>query len=106
MNQLSRKYNKRIEIWKVVEVSDGFGGYLTDEVLDKEVWANVVTNTGRRATEAGITEPLNTVRFELRYREEINIEDYFFKYKNEKYVLQSADNLNMMNEELICFGSK
>lgn len=106
MNRLSRKYNKRIEIWKVIEVPDGFGGNLTEEVLNKEVWANVLTNVGKRATDAGITEPLNTVRFELRYRDGINLKDTFFVYKGVKYVLQSVDNLNEMNEELICYGTK
>lgn len=107
MNQLSRKYNKRVEIWRPTLVPDGFGGHVPGApALDKTVWMAVLTNVGKRATDAGITEPLDTVRFELRYREGIDIEDTFFVYKGVKYVLQSVNNLNEMNEELICYGTK
>lgn len=106
MNQKSRKYNKRVEIWKVTQVSDGFGGQTTQKALDKEVWMHISSNISGRAIEQGITDALTTLKFEQRYRTGIDIQDTFFKYKGQEYVLQSVDNVNEMNTELVCYASK
>lgn len=105
MSQLSRKYNKLVEIWKVSEVPDGFGGTTTEEAPDKTVWMEVTSNISRRAIEQGVTDGLNTLKFTMRYREGISLEDTFFNYRGKKYVLQSVDNVDQMNQELICYGT-
>tara|TARA_B100001146_G_scaffold187986_1_gene171995 strand:- start:448 stop:771 length:324 start_codon:yes stop_codon:yes gene_type:complete len=105
MPKLSRKYNKRVEIWKTIQVPDGFGGYTNTTELQKTVWMNVITNAARRATEAGLTEPMNTVIFELRYRLGIDLEDTFFRYKDKEYVLQGVQNKNEMNVELVAYAT-
>ena len=67
---------------------------------------NLKTNIGSKATDLGITDIQNTVLFELRYREGINVEDTFFKYKGVKYVLQAPSNVNEMNNEIIVYGTR
>lgn len=107
MSQLSRKYNKRVEIWKTTDVPDGFGGIKPGEaVKDKTVWMDISSAISSRAIDQGITDGLNTLRFTQRYREGIDLTDTFFKYQGEKYVLQSVENVNQMNRELLCYGSK
>lgn len=96
---LSRKYDKKIDIFQLSTVDDGFGGFTTTETLLKSVWANIYTKNVQRITDLGVKDfYLNTV-FTIRNRA-IDSKLNFVKYKNVKYVINSIENENLTAVDL------
>lgn len=95
---ISRKYDKRIEIWQYTKIDDGFGGDIPgpDELVRKS-WCQIKTagNNARAASflnELGITDPSSAIIVRLRQRNDTdyNAINQYLKYRGEKYIIQNA----------------
>lgn len=99
---ISRAYNTKIEIFSLSDVSDGFGGKVSNEgTLLKKVWAKISTkNAGRRFTDFGLNEFKNPVIFSIRGTNIDLNEKCFIKYKDKKYLIKGIENVNLDSLEL------
>ena len=95
---ISRKYDKRIEIWQYTKIDDGFGGDIPgpDELVRKS-WCQIksVSNNSRysqRMVELGVTDPSLAIIVRLRQRNDTdyNAINQYLKYRDEKYIIQNA----------------
>jgi head-tail adaptor len=103
----ARKYTKKIEIWQIADVADGYGGNTISETLITSSWANVKTLNNLRDTqrvgELGISDPNSTIIVSLRYRNDIeyNAVNQFLKYGGDKYIIKNAPtNKNLEGTEV------
>lgn len=109
---ISRKYNKRIQIWQTSKIPDGFGGYNIAEQLISSSWANVTTvsNNSRyseRVVDLGITDPTSALIFRTRLRNDLpyNSINQFVRYAGNNYVIQTRPvNINHNNTEVEFVG--
>lgn len=106
---ISRKLNKRIEIWKLTQVSDGFGGYTVSEALINRSWAHIKTfQAGRfqgNLSDFGIVAGQNAVQFTVRRRNDLTYDlgTMFIKYRNVKYTISTAPTDIDFNDNTITF---
>lgn len=103
-----RSLNKRIELWSITSVSDGFGGYTTSTALLSNSWANVKTfQPGRQnnISEFGLTDPQNTLIFTLRKRNDLvyNVENMYVIYRGVKYTISTSPTNVDFNDSTIVF---
>ena len=103
---LARKYTTKIEIWQPTEVSDGFGGYITEDVLQKKVWAGTRTNgAGFKFQQFGLNDFKNPVIFSIRAKNNINFsEKTFIVYKDHRYEVKGFDNVDLEGIEMIIYA--
>ena len=100
----SRAFNKRIEIWDSIVVSDGFSGNTVNDYLVTSTWAKITTfNPGSRnnlTTDFGILNTQNAIVIVLRKRNDItfNTATQFVKYRGNKYTI-STDPTNVNFED-------
>ena len=90
----SRQLNKRIDIYQIERVSDGFGGYVNTESLLSKSWAKMSSITAGKAKnllDFGIDDPQKSVEVTVRRRNDLNYQSgvHFFKYAGDKYVIIS-----------------
>ncbi len=90
----ARGFNKRIEIYTITAVPDGFGGNTVSEALTSSSWAKIETvkpNRGDLRTDIGILEASNSIVITLRKRLDLvyNMTTMFIKYRGEKYIIDS-----------------
>lgn len=90
----SRAFQKRIQIWQSVSVSDGYGGNTTTDVQITDSWANVTTlNNSKGKTylsnDLGVQERSNTIVIKLRKRNDITYNDVnqYIVYRGYKYII-------------------
>lgn len=97
---ISRKYDKKVEIWNVTEVSDGFGGFVVDEIFIKKKWTFITTQNSNRTTDNGTIENYQSIVFYFRgggfQLEKTN----FIIYKGSKYVIDTIENVNLTDVDL------
>ena len=88
----ARKYNKRIQIYEITTVPDGYGGSTNGEVLLGESWCSIASSNSQRLVDLGIIDPSNTIVVRLRWRNDLryNAIDQFLKYNGVKYIIQNA----------------
>lgn len=105
---IAKRYNKRVEVWQVDDVPDGYGGNTVSETFLFKVWCNIksVSNNSKyvsRATDLGITDPVNAIIINLRHRKDFsyNAINLFIKYRGVKYIIQTApNNINFDDGEI------
>ena len=90
----SRQYTKRVEIYELTRVADGFGGFTVTDAKIGESWAKLETFQAGKAqnlTEYGIIDPQKAVLFTLRLRNDItyNADTQYIKYRNKKYIIST-----------------
>lgn len=93
----SRRFNKRIEIWQISSVSDGFSGNdAANDILITSSWAHIKTmgvnsKYANRNTSLGTTSTTNGIVIQLRKRNDItyNSINQYIKYNSVKYVIQN-----------------
>jgi len=79
-------FNKRINIYSVQPVSDGFGGYSTGATLVDTLWAKVeALGAGSNYTETGLEDANRSARFTVRKGNVILSSDYFVEYRDVMY---------------------
>jgi head-tail adaptor len=88
----SRRFKKRIEIFELTDVSDGFGGNTVSEAKIGESWANIRTLGNRTdLTDFGINNTDLAVEIETRKRSDLtyNSINQLIKYKGDTYSIVS-----------------
>ena len=93
----NRRYARRIEVWTVTEVSDGYGGYTHSKTKVKDIWAEIDTakagyqrKTGYKFTQYGLNDFKNPVIFRIRgVQNDIDwSEDTSIIYKGREYIVK------------------
>ena len=94
----SRAFNKRVEIWGLTAVSDGFGGNTLTETLLATSWAKIETTNPNRSDlggiaggDGGILDATSSIIITMRKRDDLTIDmqTQFIKYAGVKYVINS-----------------
>ena len=87
----ARKFRKRIEIYQLTNVPDGFGGNTISESLLGESWCDITTVSGVDVTEFGINNTQLVVEITTRKRSDLNYNtiNQLIKYKGENYTIIS-----------------
>ena len=102
---LARQYNKRISVYQVESLPDGFGGYTVQKTVLADSWAKLVTSSSslqQRATALGITDLYEPLILKLRYRNDLpyNGRNLYLSYQGEDYVIKSITDLNEFHREI------
>jgi len=97
----ARRYTDIIEIWESVEVPDGFGGFVLNEVKQFEKWAGIVTKgSGYKFQQYGLNDFKNPVIFRIRKGDSIITEDMFVIFNGGKFIIKGIENVNLDNIEI------
>lgn len=85
----SRELTRKIEIYKVDEAPDGFGGYTIDDVLIGKFWANVKQISSFKDNTIGGAYIKDTYSFKIRNNSTINLEkdNLSIIYRGKKFVV-------------------
>lgn len=105
---IARKYNKAISIWQSSEVSDGYSGYLIEDVLVYSFWANVETKRASILQENGQRDNIVQTVFTIRNRYDVDIlvKDNFIKYNGLVYNIDSVLNVDLNNIDIQIYASQ
>ena len=114
MLKRARKYNKKIDLYAVSEVSDGFGGYKTTDVKVASLWCYMTTMSANSrfnfgGDSFGTIDLANSVRLIFRYNPNLtfNYKNMYFMYRGFKYTIQNnAININYSNKEVEVYATK
>ena len=104
----SRDLTKQIELFELVSVSDGYGGYnVTESSLGKS-WAKIESLQPGRSNNLdnfGITDLNNSIFVTVRKRNDLvySMETMFFKYRGSKYTISTAPTNVDFNDRWIKF---
>ena len=97
----ARRYTDIIEIWKSVEMPDGFGGFVLNEEKQFEKWAGIVTKgSGYKFQQYGLNDFKNPVIFRIRKGDSIINEDMFVIFNGGKFIIKGIENVNLDNIEI------
>lgn len=86
---IARQYSRKVNIYKVTTVSDGFGGYTVIDVLIGSFWAEVKQNSSFKDNSLGKADIKNTYSFKIRANSVLNpdIDNLKIEYRNSFYVV-------------------
>jgi len=86
---LSRKYNRKVEVYNTVPVADGFGGNISTDNSLGMFWAEVKMLSSFKDHAVGVSDIKKTYSFKLRATNEITplANDLSIIYKSQKYVV-------------------
>lgn len=100
---LGREYLNRVEIWEEQSVSDGYGGFVTEDVYIRKVWAKITTKSaGYKFQQFGLNDFKNPVIFSVRAKINLELtEKHFIKYKSKKYFVKGIENVNLEAIEIV-----
>jgi len=105
----SRRFRKRIQVWQIREVADGFGGYKTSEYQIGISWAEIKNFTpgGRNSQNLDIAELYtgNAIQIETRLRIDLpyNSINQFIVYKGERYKIATDPTNVDVNNSIVTF---
>ena len=108
--KFSRAFNKKIELWGVTSVPDGYGGFTTTSQLVTSSWANIKSiQPGKQnnASQFGLITPENSVLFTVKKRNDLvyNVETMFIKYRGVKYTISTEPtNINFTDSTITFIG--
>lgn len=102
---IAREYTKRIDIYQVEEVPDGYGGNTVTSELLASSWAKLIdsnTSVQQRATVLGITDLYEPLIFRLRFRNDLpyNGRNLSLSYNGQTYVIKSISDVNENHREI------
>lgn len=102
---LGREYLNRVEIYEEQSVSDGFGGFTTEDVFIRKVWSKITTKgAGYKFQQFGLNDFKNPVLFSVRAKINLELtEKHFIKYKSKKYFVKGIENVNLDAIEINIF---
>ena len=102
----ARRFRKRIEIWQIKDVADGFGGFTVSEELITTTWADLKTIDARKnTTDFGINNSQLAVMCTVRKRNDFyyNTINQFIKYAGDKYTILSFPEDKNFDHSFITF---
>ena len=101
-----RDFNKRIDIYSVTPVSDGFGGFTTQSILVDTRWAKVEPlGAGSAVQEYGLEDASRSARLTLRKTDLTLSPDYFIIYRNKTFkIISGPVEIDFSNRfiEIVC----
>ncbi|HHY72699.1 MAG TPA: phage head closure protein [Bacillus bacterium] len=98
-NLSSGEFRHRIIFQKLDETENTMGDVVSEWVEYKKAWAKIVTVKGREFFAAAAVQNENTVRFIIRYAEEIHT-DMRIIYNNRTFEIISVLNDDELNKTL------
>ena len=107
----SRDLNKRIEIRGEQSVSDGYGGYVVQDVLLSNSWAQIKSLSAGKTwnlADLGLIQTNSNVFITVRKRNDLvyNAGTMYFVYRGLKYTIGSQpDNINFDDRFVTFIGS-
>lgn len=86
---LARQYNRKISIYKTVNVPDGYGGNTVNDVLIGSYWAEVKQNSAFKDNSIGKSDIKNNYSFKIRasLKLDMDINNLSIVYNGVKYVV-------------------
>lgn len=86
---ISRQYTRKIAIYKITDVSDGYGGNTVTDVLIGSYWAEVKQNSAFRDNSIGKSDIKNNYSFKIRANDNLtpDIDNLSIVYRGNKYVV-------------------
>ena len=85
----ARALNKRVQIYNVIKISDGFSGSTTYDQLISNSWANIETakTSASKLNEVGLDDMSLKLIITVRFRNDLpyNGVNQFIMYRGEKY---------------------
>lgn len=101
----ARVFNKRIEVWQALKVSDTFGGNTINETLVTTTWAKLTTQTGEEVSGLGLDYTKGTITAVVRKRNDItyNSTTLFIKYRDKKYNIVSFPTNDNFTDAYVTF---
>lgn len=103
----ARAYDKRIGVYGVQPVPDGYGGNTSSApVLISNSWAKMEEGAGNKSVAFGVTDFNDPVLFKVRKRNDLpyNGRNLFLMYKDDKYIIKGIKE-NGQEVELFCIKS-
>ena len=102
---IAREYNKRISVYQVESIPDGYGGYTVQKTVLADSWAKLVNSSSslqQRATTLGITDLYEPLIFKLRFRNDLpyNGRNLYLQYQGSEYVIKSITDNNEFHREV------
>jgi hypothetical protein len=104
-------FNKRVEIWTLVDGPDGFGGTILTPSLLSNSWANLKTSqVGSKGSDNldsfGIVDQNNLVIFTVRKRNDLdyNVSNMYIMYRGLKYTISTAPTNINFGDNFISFA--
>lgn len=104
----SRDLTKRIELFAITSVSDGFGGFTVSSASLGKSWAKIESIQPGRSNnldEFGITDLNKSIFVTVRKRNDLvySMETMFFTYRGSKYTISTAPTNVDFNDRWIKF---
>ena len=101
---ISRKYDKRIELFTLNAVNDGFGGFTVVPTSIGKKWAHIETKVSVRNTDNGNIENYQTIMISFRGRGlDLDVKKNYIMYKLTKYVINKVDDVDLTGIDLTSF---
>lgn len=101
---ISRKYDKRIELFNALPVNDVFGGFTILPTSIGKKWAHIETKVSVRSVDNGAIENYQTIAISFRGRAlNLNVKTDFIMYKSKKYVINKVDDVDLTGIDLTAF---
>ena len=102
--------NKRIEIYEMTKISDGYGGYLTSTSKVTSTWAKIEpVEPGQYTSDSGSIEAFKSVKFTIRKRNDLTLKvgKHFILYRGLAYSITNPPyELGFKNKFIVLFGAE
>ena len=88
---LSRQYSRKIILKEATAVSDGFGGFVTTDVVLANVWAEVKQNSAFKDGNQGTNDLKNSYTFKIRNNTTFDgkLDNISIEYKGQQFGVSS-----------------
>jgi SPP1 family predicted phage head-tail adaptor len=101
MTKLSRTFNRKIQLWETVKVSDGFGGSTIQQNYVSDIWANVREVVNINFDVIGSSQNRIEKRITVR-KSDLNTNINFFVVGGKGYQINDIQS-NYKENQFICF---
>ena len=90
---IARSLSRKVQIYKVESVSDGFGGFTVEDVLIGSFWANVSQVSSFRDNANGGSYIKDNYLFKIRNNSALNVDmnNLSIVYRDTKYVVNTFE---------------
>ena len=87
----ARYFNKLVEIWQAIPKPDGYGGFTTNDVYVKSVWARISNTRGYNDEADGGLRAGNVYEVTMWYNPDLLLDKTvnFLKINNKRYTIAS-----------------
>ena len=101
---IARKYDKRIELFTLTTLDDGFGGFTVYPTSTGKKWGRIETKVSIRSVDNGTIENYQTIVISFRGKGlNLNVKTDYIMYKSKKYVINKVDNLDLTGIDLTAY---